>query len=163
MEHVTPREKQVLRLVAAGKSTKQIAAELGIAFKTAACHRYNLLGKFGAANTADLVCRALRTGLISKSETAGDSGPVETWILSVEQECRIQRQMLAKALEVSRTLQEQQQHIRDEVEAAVKGLLGNLRYRNRNGRDPKAAPHVPGSSANGTGLFESNSFTHCGR
>jgi DNA-binding CsgD family transcriptional regulator len=37
MDQPTPRELQVLRLFALGKSTKEVAAELGIAVKTAAC------------------------------------------------------------------------------------------------------------------------------
>ena len=61
---VTPRERQVLALIASGKSSKQIAAQLGISFKTAVCHRYRLQTKLKAHNTADLTRAAVRMGLI---------------------------------------------------------------------------------------------------
>jgi DNA-binding CsgD family transcriptional regulator len=61
---ITTRERQVLGLIAAGNSTKEIASELGIAFKTAACHRNRLLAKLGARNTADLTRAAIRMGLV---------------------------------------------------------------------------------------------------
>ena len=61
---VTPRERQVLALVASGKSSKKIAAQLGISFKTAVCHRYRLQTKLKAHNTADLTRAAVRMGLI---------------------------------------------------------------------------------------------------
>lgn len=60
-----PREIEVLRLIAEGYSTKQIAAELGISFKTAACYRSRLLQKFHVHETASLVRLAIRTGLIA--------------------------------------------------------------------------------------------------
>ena len=61
---ITPRERQVLTLIASGKSSKEIAAELGIAFRTAGCHRYRVQTKLNAHNTADLTKAALRMGLI---------------------------------------------------------------------------------------------------
>jgi DNA-binding CsgD family transcriptional regulator len=42
VEKLTRRELEVLRHIAEGKSTKQVAATLGITFKTAACHRYRV-------------------------------------------------------------------------------------------------------------------------
>jgi DNA-binding NarL/FixJ family response regulator len=62
---LTPREHDVLRCIAEGQTTKQIANTLGISFKTAACHRYHVLSKLDASNAADLVCRAARLGLIN--------------------------------------------------------------------------------------------------
>ena len=61
---ITPRERQVLALIAAGRSSKEIACELGIAFRTAICHRYRIQKKLQAHNTADLTRAALRIGLI---------------------------------------------------------------------------------------------------
>lgn len=61
---LSPREREILGMVADGKSTRQIAAELGIAFKTAACHRANLMAKLDVHDTATLVRRAIRSGLI---------------------------------------------------------------------------------------------------
>lgn len=61
---LTPRERQVLALIAQGKTSKEIAAELGMAFRTAVCHRYRVQTKLNAHNTADLTRAALRMGLV---------------------------------------------------------------------------------------------------
>jgi DNA-binding NarL/FixJ family response regulator len=63
-ERLTNREIEVLRLIADGKSTKQVAAVLGIAFKTAACHRSNLMQKFGVHESVSLVRSAIRSGIV---------------------------------------------------------------------------------------------------
>jgi two-component system sensor histidine kinase TtrS len=55
---VTPRERQVLVLVAEGNSTKEIAIELGISPKTVEFHRSNLLRKFDAKTSSQLVALA---------------------------------------------------------------------------------------------------------
>ncbi len=62
---LTPREKEVLRLIAEGKSTKQVAVELNIAFRTAVCHRYRILQKLHLHETASLVRLAVRAGLVA--------------------------------------------------------------------------------------------------
>lgn len=64
-ERLTKREMQVLKLVAEGHSTKEIAARLGIAFKTAACHRSRVMAKLNAPNAAGLVHYAIRAGLVA--------------------------------------------------------------------------------------------------
>ena len=61
---ITPRERQVLTLIASGKSSKQIAQVLGISFRTSVCHRYRLQQKLNAHNTADLTRAAIRMGLV---------------------------------------------------------------------------------------------------
>ena len=61
---ITPREREVLMLIASGKSSREIAAELGIAFRTVVAHRYHLQTKLKAHKTADLTRLALRMGLI---------------------------------------------------------------------------------------------------
>lgn len=61
---ISPRERQVLALIAAGKTSKEIAAHLGISLSTAVCHRYRIQTKLKAHNTADLTRAALRMGLI---------------------------------------------------------------------------------------------------
>ena len=58
--HLTARECQVLRLIAAGVSTRQIASTLGISFKTAVTHRTRLMEKLGLHNVADVTRYALR-------------------------------------------------------------------------------------------------------
>ncbi len=61
---LTNREQDVVKLVAEGLSTKQIAGRLGITFKTAACHRGNAMSKLGVQNAASLVSSVMRLGLI---------------------------------------------------------------------------------------------------
>jgi len=55
MERLTPREREVLRGIVAGKLNKQIADDLGISVRTVELHRGRVLEKLEAANAADLV------------------------------------------------------------------------------------------------------------
>lgn len=61
---LTERERQVLVLIAEGKSTKETAARLGISYKTADSHRSRILEKLGVHETASMVRYAIRAGLI---------------------------------------------------------------------------------------------------
>jgi DNA-binding NarL/FixJ family response regulator len=61
---LTKREVQILKLITAGNSTKQAAALLGIAFKTAAGHRSRLMKKLAVHDTTALVRYAIRAGFI---------------------------------------------------------------------------------------------------
>jgi len=61
---ITPREKEVLELVAGGRSTKQIADKLKISIRTVESHRINMLKKFDVSNTAELIKRAIELKLI---------------------------------------------------------------------------------------------------
>ena len=61
---LTAREREVLQLVAEGKSTKEIARLLGISFKTAESHRTRIMKKTSIHETAGLVRYAVRRGLI---------------------------------------------------------------------------------------------------
>jgi DNA-binding NarL/FixJ family response regulator len=61
---LTTRELEVLRLMADGLSTKQIAARLQVSFKTAACHRYRVLQKLCVDSTVVAVRRAIREGIV---------------------------------------------------------------------------------------------------
>ena len=61
---LTSREAQVLRMIALGLSTKQVAATLGIAYKTADTHRTHLMQKLGVHETAGIVRYAIRFGLV---------------------------------------------------------------------------------------------------
>lgn len=63
-DRLTPREQQVVRLVAEGKSTREIAEELGISVKTAEFHRARLMEKLNIHTTAGLVRYAIREGMI---------------------------------------------------------------------------------------------------
>jgi PAS domain S-box-containing protein len=61
---LTAREVQVLALVAEGHSTKEIAALLGISYKTADSHRSRIMEKLGLHETASLVRYAIRQGIV---------------------------------------------------------------------------------------------------
>jgi PAS domain S-box-containing protein len=61
---LTFREVQVLRMIAAGLSTKQVAATLGIAYKTADAHRTHIMHKLDVHETAGVVRCAIRFGLV---------------------------------------------------------------------------------------------------
>jgi DNA-binding CsgD family transcriptional regulator len=61
---LTARQKQVLLLIAEGKTTKEIASQLGVSFKTAAAHRANLMQKLDIHDTAHLVRHAIRSGFL---------------------------------------------------------------------------------------------------
>jgi len=64
---LTTRELEVLQLIVHGKSSKDIAAILGISANTIAVHRANLMQTLGIHNTAELVVYAIRNGLASIS------------------------------------------------------------------------------------------------
>ena len=61
---LTERERQVVQLVAEGKTTKELAAMLSISVKTADCHRQRIMKKLDAHSTAAIVRYAVRRGLI---------------------------------------------------------------------------------------------------
>ncbi|PYS08930.1 MAG: DNA-binding response regulator [Acidobacteria bacterium] len=64
LEQLTPREGEVLRLLADGLGNKDIAVKLGISEHTIKFHIHSLLGKLGAASRTEAVTRGLRSGLI---------------------------------------------------------------------------------------------------
>ena len=64
-ESRTPREIQVLELLAEGLPNKSIAARLGISDQTVKFHVASLAGKLGAANRTDAVRLAIRRGLVT--------------------------------------------------------------------------------------------------
>ena len=64
-EPLTPREHDVLELLAEGLSNKGIAARLGISDQTVKFHVASICGKLGVANRTEAVRKALRRGLIT--------------------------------------------------------------------------------------------------
>jgi len=64
-EPLTPREVQVLELLAAGLANKAIAGRLGISDQTVKFHVAAILGKLGVANRTEAVRVAVRRGLIA--------------------------------------------------------------------------------------------------
>jgi DNA-binding NarL/FixJ family response regulator len=61
---LSPRERQVLQLVAEGKTTKEVAQFLGVSVKTAETHRGRIMAKLNIHETAGLVRYAIRRGII---------------------------------------------------------------------------------------------------
>jgi DNA-binding NarL/FixJ family response regulator len=63
-EILAPRELQVLRLVASGRTLKEIGADLGLSEKTVATYRARLADKLGLSRNVELVRYAVKHGLI---------------------------------------------------------------------------------------------------
>jgi len=61
---LTPREREVIQLVAEGKTTKEVAATLSLSVKTAETHRTNLMRKLDLHSIADLTLYAVRNGIV---------------------------------------------------------------------------------------------------
>jgi two-component system response regulator NreC len=62
---LTDREKEVLQLLAEGRSNKEVATELNLGVSTVETHRANLMQKLNLHNTAEIVLYAVRKGVIS--------------------------------------------------------------------------------------------------
>jgi two-component system, NarL family, invasion response regulator UvrY len=63
-ELLSDREYQIMRLIAAGKSVKEISYDLGLSVKTVSTYRTRLLGKLKLTTTADVIRYAVREGLV---------------------------------------------------------------------------------------------------
>jgi len=63
-ESLTDREKQVFKLIAEGKSSKEVAQVLEVSVKTAMSHREHLMSKLAVHNRVDLVRLALKLGVV---------------------------------------------------------------------------------------------------
>jgi DNA-binding NarL/FixJ family response regulator len=61
---LTPREREVIQLVAEGKTTKEVATALSLSVKTAETHRTNLMRKLNLHSIADLTLYAVRNGIV---------------------------------------------------------------------------------------------------
>ena len=64
-DSLTAREIEVLQLICAGKSNREIAAVLDLSANTVAVHRANIMNRLGVHKTADLVRYAIRNGLVT--------------------------------------------------------------------------------------------------
>ena len=70
---LSPREREVLELIAEGRTSKEIGSKLYISTQTVETHRANLMSKLGVHNVAGLVMSAVRTGLVRlPSRTSSD-------------------------------------------------------------------------------------------
>ena len=63
-EGLTPRQREVLRLLAEGRRVKEIAAQLGISVRTVETHKYEVMHLLEMDNTVDLVKYAIRHGMV---------------------------------------------------------------------------------------------------
>jgi DNA-binding NarL/FixJ family response regulator len=63
-QRLTPREREILQLLAEGKSNKEVANLLGISVNTAEAHRANIMLKLGVHSLAELVHYAIRNQII---------------------------------------------------------------------------------------------------
>jgi DNA-binding NarL/FixJ family response regulator len=68
METLTPRQREVLQLVAEGCSTKEIARKLDVSIKTVETHRMQLMERLDIHDIAGLVRYAIRSGLVSPEQ-----------------------------------------------------------------------------------------------
>ena len=60
LKKLTPREKEVLKIIGHGKTTKQVADQLGLSVSTVGNHRKHICRKLGLHSTAELVAFAAR-------------------------------------------------------------------------------------------------------
>jgi DNA-binding NarL/FixJ family response regulator len=65
LEQLTPRQREILQLLAEGRNTKEIAADLDISVKTVESHRLQLMERLNIHNVPGLVRYAVRSGLVS--------------------------------------------------------------------------------------------------
>jgi len=61
---VTPREREIIQLLAEGKSNKDAASTLGISVKTIQAHRANLMRKLGLRNASAVAAYAIANGYV---------------------------------------------------------------------------------------------------
>ena len=61
---LTSREREVVQLLAEGKSTKEVACHLNLSVKTAETHRSNIMRKLGLHSVSELVLYAVRNGIV---------------------------------------------------------------------------------------------------
>jgi len=73
-ESLSPREREVLQLIAEGHSTKEVARTLKVSVKTVETHRRQLMNKLELFSVAELTRYAIREGLVSLETRAGAPG-----------------------------------------------------------------------------------------
>ena len=61
---LTPREREIVQLIAEGKSTKEVGDQLGISAKTAETHRANLMRKLALRSVSEVVRYAIREKIV---------------------------------------------------------------------------------------------------
>ncbi len=75
--NLTPREREVVQLLAEGRSTKEVASHLDLSVKTAETHRSNIMRKLGLHSISELVLYAVRNNIIQVA-TGNLAAPLKT-------------------------------------------------------------------------------------
>ena len=64
---VTPRQREILKMVALGHTNREIAESLAISIRTVEVHRFNLMRRLNVRNVAQLLRQALQHGLLPRN------------------------------------------------------------------------------------------------
>jgi DNA-binding CsgD family transcriptional regulator len=112
MDKLTQREEEVLQLIVSGRSTKQIAGDLGISFKTAACHRYRVMQKSAASNAADLVRKTLATPRGADNDLEEMISSATMWCDGNDESRLLLAPEIAKAKQLRQECQEMAERLR---------------------------------------------------
>jgi DNA-binding NarL/FixJ family response regulator len=75
--HLTPRESEVVQLLAEGRSTKEVACHLNLSVKTAETHRSNIMRKLGLHSVSELVLYAVRNNIIQVTADIPTAAPAD--------------------------------------------------------------------------------------
>src|SRR4029077_19097389 len=75
---LTPREREVVQLIAEGKSSKEVASLLNLSTKTAETHRSNIMRKLGFHSIRDLVVYAIKNNIIQVQVPPQSGGGTES-------------------------------------------------------------------------------------
>jgi len=100
--HISPREHEVLNLIAHEHSTKQIAQQLFISEHTVISHRKNLMTKMGVSNAPGMVRRAFEVGLMPMKILACLFFLFSTCITSIAQSTSVDSEFLYAVVEFSK-------------------------------------------------------------
>jgi DNA-binding NarL/FixJ family response regulator len=77
-DRLTPREREVVQLLAEGKTTKEVAAVLGMSVKTAETHRSNIMRKLNFHSVSQLVLYAVRNNIVQVPVSPAGEEPQST-------------------------------------------------------------------------------------
>jgi DNA-binding NarL/FixJ family response regulator len=69
---LTPRQREVLQLIAEGRTMKEVASVLNISSRTVESHKYEMMEALGVQTNAELLQYAIKIGLVSVAATPGD-------------------------------------------------------------------------------------------
>lgn len=65
--HITPRQREILRLVAMGHTNREIGTTLDISVRTVEVHRFNLMRRLNVRNVAQLLRQALQQNMLPRN------------------------------------------------------------------------------------------------